>query len=429
MIFQKWLQIIIGGIVVVASTGCAASTTPFPTQTQTVMEGLTPTSTEGMVISPTSIQTTISNFEECVVLGNAIQNTFPRQCIDSNVEIFIEAMPEGILFSKVYGEEGHTETAYSFIITMDGGYLIVGQANNYQCMMRKLDTSGKQEWQFKSGQELSEEFQFANAQFNCWSAAQSLDGEYRVLAHGANGKIGKFFLMTLDNHGKLGNVKEIIYREGELLHWNKDGDLVWLNSFGLGARVIESSDGSYAFIGRFPNDSSDGSIHIFKTDADGVYLWEKNLCQDITIQQAWETNIVCSDGYLRDAIQSQDGGYVLVGGLSNGVWLLKTDYYGSIEWTKSYMPESRSAIGRALVQTSDGGFLIAGEQQGDGMLIKTDSVGNIEWSKLFGGSENDKFITIKRLSKDQMIVLGSTKSFGGGSENTWLLGLDLSAFR
>ena len=414
-----------------ALSGCtnsAALPTSAPPTTPLQEPSPIPTAIQPQtILTPTLL---ITNFEQCVNAGGSIQRTYPHQCISSGGESFEEVLPAGIVFSYIYGNKGRgdREDPYFITPTLDGGYLITGRANDSQCLVRKINSKGEEEWAYRSGRELSEEFQFVNASFNCWSAVQSPDGEYRVLVHGANNSVGKFFLIKFDKDGKRGLGTVINFRQGRSLHWDKDGNLVWLKSFGLAAKVIETSDGGYAFVGRFPNDSPDGSSHIFKTDANETYLWEANLCRDKYVQRAWQQDIVCSYDYLRDAIQSQDGGYVLAGGLSNDVWLVKTDPHGDIEWIKSHAVGLSRSVGNArLIQTSDGGFLMAGAGQGDGMLIKMDATGNLQWSRTFGGSESDEFIMIEQRPNDEIVILGLTESFGEARENTWLLGIDLSA--
>ena len=417
-------------MLVTALSGCANSAIP-PTSASPTASSQKPsplsTAIQPLIsLTPTAI---IPNFEECINLGDAVQRTFPRQCISYSGESFEEVLPEYIVFSYIYGEKGNSEEPYFITSTLDRGYLIAGQSNEFSCLVRKINSSGEKEWEYRLGQELEKEFQFVNASFTCWSAAQSPDGEYRVLVHGANGSIGKFFLIQFDQYGKRGTGTVINYRQGRSLHWDKEGNLLWLKSFGLAARVIETSDNGYAFVGRFPNDSPDSSTHIFKTDANETYLWETNLCRDKYVQQTWQQDIVCTYDYLQDSIQSQDGGYVLVGGLSHGMWLVKTDSQGSIEWIKSYMSELSRTIGRVLIQTSDGGFLIAGEQNSDGVLVKTDNAGNIQWSQSFGGGDDDEFVAIEQRPNNEIAIMGLTKSFGEGTTNTWLLGIDLSAIK
>ncbi len=115
-----------------------------------------------------------------------------------------------------------------------------------------------------------------------------------------------------------------------------------------------------------------------------------------------------------DAIQSQDGGLVFMG-RSSGIWLIKTDADGNVQWIKSY----HGSDGHAVIQTPDGGFLIAGGLHKDGLLIKTDGIGNLQWTKTFGEDRNDIFKRMLMNSQGNIIVLGSKGS------DMWLMELDL----
>lgn len=75
------------------------------------------------------------------------------------------------------------------------------------------------------------------------------------------------------------------------------------------------------------------------------------------------------------------------------------------------------------------GFLIYGRQLNgtlgdeDAMLIKVDNNGNYIWSKLYGGSNKDFFYRSGEFNKN-LILAGSTMSFGSGHEDIFLLKLD-----
>ncbi|KQC14370.1 MAG: hypothetical protein APR63_14440 [Desulfuromonas sp. SDB] len=95
-------------------------------------------------------------------------------------------------------------------------------------------------------------------------------------------------------------------------------------------------------------------------------------------------------------------------------------------WTRTYggnMPDE----GNSIQQTSDGGYIIAGytESYGAGgsdlYLIKTDDWGNITWSKTYGGSEIDVGYSVQQTTNGGYIVLGSTESFGVGGEDIYLI--------
>ena len=72
--------------------------------------------------------------------------------------------------------------------------------------------------------------------------------------------------------------------------------------------------------------------------------------------------------------QTNDGGYIVAGGLGGQAWLLKLDRYGEEEWQNTY---SLGDFGytRSVIQTSDGGYLYCSWEG----IVKADSNGIEEW--------------------------------------------------
>lgn len=89
-----------------------------------------------------------------------------------------------------------------------------------------------------------------------------------------------------------------------------------------------------------------------------------------------------------DAIQTYDGGYLIVGrGRSSevfmGNFLLKTDYLGNIEWKKliGNTTENRNAF--RIRQVSDSGYIIVGDSYNNILIYKVDKNGEIIWERRY----------------------------------------------
>ena len=422
--FLQHLNVVVFTIVVVGctdSTGtpiALATTTPSPisTEVQTITLDTTPTSVE------------VSSFEECITSsGSRLDGTYPRQCITKNGIVFNETPDEGIIYSKTYGTQG-VRTGYFITSTSDGGHLVAGALGG--CWILKLSASGEKEWEASFNQELSQEFELQFPDFVCRLARETPDGGYAAMGITYDTQFGQYrkhFMLTLDHEGNKLSA-QILPKKGEKIPFlDRDGKLIWLTSLGLTTlriprEVNETLDGGYIIVSTYEQSDPDSSKHMIKTDKNGGYVWDKNLCRDKNIQQEWEKSIACSYGATWDVIQLQDGSFVVTG----GSWLLKTDAQGNIIWIQSFPPDFGTA--RALLQIGDDGILVAGEKdvdekQTDGVLIRIDSAGNLQWIKSFGGDQNDGFMALEKRPNGEVIVMGWTESFEAGTR-LWLLGID-----
>ncbi len=88
--------------------------------------------------------------------------------------------------------------------------------------------------------------------------------------------------------------------------------------------------------------------------------------------------------------------------------------------------------GKSLIQTSDGGYAIAGSTRSFGAgeldvyLVKLDANGNLQWTKTIGGPASEEGNSLIQTSDGGYAIAGSTTSFGAGEWDVYLVKLDAS---
>jgi len=187
--------------------------------------------------------------------------------------------------------------------------------------------------------------------------------------------------------------------------------------------VVQTVDGGYALAGATHSFGAGiDDFWLVKTNSTGHEQWSKTY-GGTNMDGAWSI------------IQTDDDGYALTGRTwSSGAgasdpWLVKTDSAGNMEWNKTYggaKPDRTDCI----IQTADGGYALAGwtrsfgAGQDDFWLVKTNSTGDAEWKKTYGGAEWDTAESVVQTSDGGYALAGSTKSFGAGDSDFWLVKTD-----
>src|SRR6185436_19703699 len=83
--------------------------------------------------------------------------------------------------------------------------------------------------------------------------------------------------------------------------------------------------------------------------------------------------------------------------------------------------------GYSVQQTADSGYIIAGRTISfiacsfDTYLIKTNVYGDIVWTKTYGGASVDIAYSVRQTTDGGYIVAGSTFSFGAGDWDVYLI--------
>jgi hypothetical protein len=330
-------------------------------------------------------------------------------------QLFIHAQ---ITFQKTYGG-GFSDWGNSIQKTSDGGYIITGGTNSFtsswyqDIYLVKTDESGNLEWTQSYGEDDGNE--------TGRSVLQTNDGGYIV--------IGETF-----NFGQGG-------ADFFLIRTNTIGDTLWTKAIGkpsvdIGNSIAQTSDGGFILTGKTRGGPSgtDYDIYLIRMDDDGNILWTK-------------TYGGVSDEYGESVEQTTDGGYIIAGyGLSFGsgnwdLFLIKTDNNGDVIWSKTYGSQYPD-YGYCVKQTLDEGYVIVGTTGGSNIntwnayLVKTDQYGNVSWSKTYDGPQSVWGSSVQQTTDGGFVIAGETlerallirttetgehlwsKTYGGTGEDT-----------
>ncbi len=321
------------------------------------------------------------------------------KCNERFVTAGLSAGLPNTIWSKTYGDlDFHS---FSVRQTADEGYILAGATatSSYpdqDAFLIKTDRNGTMEWERYIGGEYAD---WANSVIVC------SDGGY--LATGGDCYTTKdglqdVFLLKTDEHGNEVWYKTFI-RPGRTR-----------NSWGH--CVIEVTDG-YVVLANLPlyGATERSTAWLIKTDKNGNELWNKTYSGKSHDDGNW-------------LIQADDGGLVFTGqtcsydvGMGD-IWLVKTDSEGNELWNRSYGGHEWD-LGEEVMQTDDGGFVIVGDYHSDACLIKTDSSGNQEWMKRYGGGDVDGSTSFTKTADGGYVITGSTHS-GYPSSQGWILVTD-----
>lgn len=283
--------------------------------------------------------------------------------------------------------------------TSDGGYIIVGNTNNYEIgsgnvYLIKTNENGIVLWTRNYGGDY-------------WnggsSVQQTFDGGYIIAGRTAIGD---------------GD------RQAYVIRTDQDGDTLWTKKYGgdlfnVAYSIQQTSDSGFV-IGGYSKSYDDYwySMNLIKTNSVGELQWSK------TYQKHDHTH-----GF--SALETDDYGFVIVGSTKQGiqdetrdVYLVKTDVNGDTIWTGTYM---QGDAGYSIAKTTDGGFIITGytnsygNENGDLFLLKINSEGIVTWTKAYGGLNLDVGNSVQQTIDGGFVITGLTQSNASGISDLYII--------
>lgn len=306
-----------------------------------------------------------------------------------------------IEFQKSFG--GAKKESFNHIISaFDHGYIAVGTTESFgagkkDIFIVKTDSLGSLQW--------SKTYGGKDIDFGMY-IDKSNDGNYFVTGHSAS----------------FGNQ----YTDVVLLKINPEGNILWgknynLNNSEMANHVTATPDGGCVILGetvKYLGKGKDADVMVLKIKKDGELQWSKKYGgKDLDYGYSIEI--------------TKDSGYV-IGGESKSfaagdqdMYLLKLTQNGKLEWAKAYGGKAVD-YGKYAAQTSDGGYLLAGSTANfnsrdiDLCVSKVTKNGVLLWTKIYGGNNQEYISAIRILKNDDFVACGYTNSFELSNENAFI---------
>jgi hypothetical protein len=205
-----------------------------------------------------------------------------------------------------------------------------------------------------------------------------------------------------------------------LVKTDSAGNLLWNKTYSnpgseSAFSLAYTKDGGFVLAG-----FSGEGMYMVKADANGTLEWSKTIGSHFDIA--------------RSIIQTSDGGFALTGivnssGLNGDMALIKMDQWGTILWAKSFGVYSFREEGFSVIQTREGGYAMTGftetyGNQWDVYVVKANALGGLEWTRTYGGWNLDAGYSIIQAKEGGYIVAGETGSFGAGGFDMYLVKTD-----
>ncbi len=350
------------------------------------------------------------------------------------------------IFQKAYGGD-KKDIAYDLAVMDDDGFMIVGSTKSYgkgrdDLIVTKFDKNGKPLIRGVFG---------GKGKDIGYSVVKSSDGNFIAVgssdSYNEDGDLDLFVVKFDKNCHKIwqkvyGGKRDDVgysaiatpnggalivgytesygqgYKDGYVLFIDKNGKALFQKAIGgkdddILRGITFSKDGGFFVAGKTQSYGKGGfDFYLAKFDKHGKYLYKNVLGGE-------------DDDEFRAVVATKDGGCVAVGSTQSfeskhrDVDIMKFDKDGKMQWHKIYGFKSHEWA-NSVALTDDGGYLVAGTTKSFGFgnydfyLLELNSKGSSVWANVYGGDDKDIAHSIKRMRDGSYLVVGETKTYGNG---------------
>lgn len=313
------------------------------------------------------------------------------------------------IWERVLGGKDN-EIAFSVRQTIDGGYVISGchccYGNGWDTLLIKTDSSGRELWNRTFG---GLGFDEARA------VRQTLDGGYIIM--GSASSIGTGTDIRLLKADSSGN------KIWDRLFGGADNN--------RGYYVEQTKDGGYLIAGKIGSlVGSEAELRLIKTDESGNMLWNKIL-QGMDLDQEYSAQQTSDDGYViavPNPNASNEAMLIKITPSGDKIWykvFAWSQFFSGKDPLLAYSAHQYPYLDYSVQRTSDSGYLISGyndpyapatPSSGDDLwLIKTDTYGNMQWTRTYDGVDIDCGESVQQTTDGDYIIAGRVSSDEGWS--------------
>ncbi len=271
-------------------------------------------------------------------MGNGSRDTL---LFTTDFEGYVNPGNPGI-FKKVFGEWG-AESAFSHVMTTDGGYLLAGSTNSHgeggsDGYLIKTDSSGNKEWEKTYGRRSTDRFT---------KIAEAADSGFVLSGYTDTEEAGGYDAL-----------------DAWIVKVDSKGEMEWENIFGFGKQdvargIVPTPDGGCAATGPSFSEEAD-EAHPFLLIINDAGETEFSLVIPAVDREIGNREIGNS------LVRTSDGGYAITGftmqdnDVSTGHgWVIKVSSEGQVEWKKVF--DNRTAVLLwSIIETNNGELVAAG---------------------------------------------------------------------